>query len=352
MKIKKILAVILTLAMTLTAAACDTTEKTAGEKQEKQDFKLGYLASTGHILYFIAQEKGYFAEEGLNTEMVLFNNSGEGITAVANGKLDAGAFGSSAPLVFMSKGSPITIFGGQMSQGHALVAKAEKASSFAGDDYLRGKKVATIRLSSGDIVFRAAAKQQGLTIGQDVEFNEMESASAAMEAVKNGAADAAVVWTPFRKMAEKQGLQVVKYSPEVAGFENHPCCRQIANSKALEKNPDKYEAFMRALIKAYRFYKENHAESIEILSKYVNIDKDILEAETYGKFVESNPDPASKAVEGFYQSMRDAGYIEKEVNVQEHINTSIYEKALDSLLKDEPNDKIFQQLKSEFAENN
>lgn len=46
---------------------------------------------------------------------------------------------------------------------------------------------------------------------------------------------------------------------------------------------------------------------------YVNIDKDVLEAETYGKFVESNPDTASKAVEGFYQSMRDAGYIENNV---------------------------------------
>lgn len=48
---------------------------------------------------------------------------------------------------------------------------------------------------------------------------------------------------------------------------------------------------------------------------YVNIDKDVLEAETYGKFVESNPDTASKAVEGFYQSMRDAGYIENVVRI-------------------------------------
>ena len=62
---------------------------------------------------------------------IRFNNSGEGITAVANGKLDVGAFGSSAPMVYISKGSPITIFAGQMSMGHALVAKPEKAAELA-----------------------------------------------------------------------------------------------------------------------------------------------------------------------------------------------------------------------------
>lgn len=346
---KKILLIILALLTGILSVACGAPQD---KPQEKVDFNIGYLASTGHILYFIANDKGYFEEEGLKPNMVLFNNSGEGITAVATGKLDAGAFGSSAPLVFISKGSQITIFGGQMSQGHALVAKPEQKADFAKPDYLRGKTIATIRLSSGDIVFRTAALQQGLKIGQDVDFKEMESASAAMEAVKNGSADAAVVWTPFRKMAEQQGLNVVKYSSEVEGFANHPCCRQIANSKLLQKNPDKYEAFLRALIKAYRFYKTNPDESIDILSKYVNIDKQILHDETYGKYVESNPDPTSKAVADFYKFMKDVGYIEKDFDVKEHINTDLYKNALDSLLKKEPNDSVFNKLKEDYAKNN
>lgn len=346
---KKIIALALTLVLAFAFAGCGSQKEA---DKGPVDFKIGYLASTGHILYFIAKEEGYFEEEGLKPEMVLFNNSGEGITAVASGKLDAGAFGSSAPLVFISKGSPITIFGGQMSQGHALVAKAERAAEFSGPDYLKEKKIATIRLSSGDIVFRQDALNQGLKINEDVVFNEMESASAAMEAVKNGSADAAVVWTPFRKMAEQQGLKVVKYSPEVKGLENHPCCRQIANSEALKKNPEKYEAFMRALAKAYRFYKTHQEESVDILAKYVNIDKKVLFEETYGPYVESNPDPTSNAVVDFYNTMKNVGYIEKEFDVKAHIDTSLYKKALDKLLEGEPNDQIFLQLASDFAKNN
>lgn len=351
---RKITSLLLLAILTFTLTACGGKQSAApgsGGEAEKVDFKIGYLASTGHILYFIAQEKGYFAEEGLNTELVLFNNSGEGITAVANGKLAAGPFGSSAPLVYMSKGSPITIFGGQMSQGHALVAKPEKAAELADLKNLKGKTVATIRLATGDIVFREAALQQGLKIGEDVTFKEMESASAALEAVKNGSADAAVVWTPFRKTAEQQGLQVVKYSPEVPGFENHPCCRQIASTKALKEKPEQYIAFQRALIKAYRFYKNNQQESIDILAKYVDIDKKILYEETYGPYVESNPDPNKKAVVDFYKYMKDVGYIEKDFNVREHINTEVYQKALDSLLEAEPNDPVFLKLKEDFARN-
>lgn len=349
---KKITAILLLAAALLTAACGGQGTADKETAKEKVDFKIGYLPSAGHILYFIAQEKGYFAEEGLNAELALFNNSGEGISAVASGKLDVGAFGSSAPLVYMSKGSPITIFGGQMSQGHALVAKAERAAEFSDLKNLKGKTVATIRLATGDIVFREAAIQQGLKIGEDVKFTEMESGSAAMEAVKNGAADLAVVWTPLRKMAEQQGLQIVKYSPEVSGFENHPCCRQIANTQGIKKHPENYEAFLRAMIKAYRFYKTEQQESIDILAKYVNIDKEILFAETYGKYVESNPDPCKLAVIDFYKYMKDVGYIEKDFDVEQHINTDLYKEALADLLAAEPDDPIFQKLQADFEKNN
>src|ERR1700690_3542389 len=98
--------------------------------KDLKKFNVGYLASTGHTMYFIAKEKGYFEQEGLDVQLFLFTNSGEGMNAIAAGKLDAGSFGTAPPLTFISKGVDVTIFGGQMSEGHGIVAKPEKVDQF------------------------------------------------------------------------------------------------------------------------------------------------------------------------------------------------------------------------------
>ena len=128
----------------------------------------------------------------------------------------------------------------------------------------------------------------------------MESPAAVLEAVKKGSVDAGVVWTPYRKIAEDQGLKIVQFSSEVSNMDNHPCCRQAALTERIKENPEKYEKFMAALIKAYKFYVTNKDETLDILSKYVKIDKAILEAETYGEHIGSNPDPNKEGVLKFW----------------------------------------------------
>jgi len=330
-------------------------EKEAGTDKVKTGaikFNIGYLASTGHVLYFIAQEKGYFKEEGLDTELFLFNNSGEGLNAIIAGKLDAGSFGTATPLAFIAKGSDLTIFGGQMSEGHAIIAKPENADEFKDIKNFKGKKIATVRLATGDIVFRGGFTDAGIDWKKDLVINELESPAAVLEAVKKGSVDAGVVWTPYRKIAEDQGLKLVKFSGEVHDMENHPCCRQVALTERIKENPEKYEKFTAALIKAYKFYKTNRDETIDILSKYVKIDKDILEAETYGEHISSNPDPNKEGVVRFWDFMKKIGYIESDDNIriEDYINTQVYSNALNRLLKDNPDDDVYKQLKADFKE--
>ncbi|MCX7771621.1 MAG: ABC transporter substrate-binding protein [Clostridia bacterium] len=362
--IKKIIAAILSLVMlTVVFTACGNSKTAVGSgspsasqsaqtntPKELKKFNVGYLPSTGHILYFIAQEKGYFKEEGLDTELFQFNNSGEGINAILAGKLDAGSFGTAPPLTFITKGNDLTIFGGQMAEGHAIITKPENAETFKDIKNFKGKTIATVRLATGDIVFRGGFTEAGIDWKKDMTINELESPAAVLEAVKKGSVDAGIVWTPFRKMAEDQGLVVVQYSGDVHGMSNHPCCRQVALTEKLKANPSDYEHFLAALIKAYKFYKTNQAESIDILSKYVKVDKAILEKETYGGHIASNPDPNREGVEKFWEFMNKIGYIKSDINIGDHINTTLYKNALDSVLQQYPDDEIFKQLKADFKE--
>ena len=73
---------------------------------------IGYLSSTGQGKFFIAKDAGIFEKNGLDVTLVEFANSGDGIAAVRAGKLDAGAFGSLAPLIHIAQGADIRVIGG------------------------------------------------------------------------------------------------------------------------------------------------------------------------------------------------------------------------------------------------
>jgi NitT/TauT family transport system substrate-binding protein len=356
MKNKSIILTALALSLILILSGCaasgagSDTGTGAGSDANRPltKFNVGYLASTGHIMYFIAQEKGFFNEEGLDVELALFSNSGEGINAVLAGKLDAGSFGTAPPFTFIAKGNEVTIFGGQMTEGHAIIAQPELADQFKDIASFKGKTIATVRLATGDIALRSALHNAGIDWKTEVTINEMESPAAVLEAVKKGSADAGVVWSPYRKMSEDQGLKIVFYSGELNNLTGHPCCRQIAVTERLAENPGNYERFLRALIKAYDFYKSNHEESLDIMSKYISIDKEILEAETYGDHIGSSPDPNKEGVVKFWNAMKDAGYIESDLDIADYVNTQLYSAALDGLIQENPENANYAELKANF----
>jgi NitT/TauT family transport system substrate-binding protein len=195
---------------------------------------VGYLPVTGHAKFFVAQERGFFKQEGLEVELVEFVNSADGLHAVVSSKLDIGAFGTTAPLVHYARGADLKIIGGIMGEDAAIIVKPENAASVRTIGDLKGKKIATIRLATGDAVLRGALNQAALDWRKDVQIFELKNPPAVLEAVKSGQVDAGVVWGPHDIRAERQGLQVVIRSSELQP--GHPCCRLVVKSDKL-KNP-------------------------------------------------------------------------------------------------------------------
>jgi len=316
--------------------------------------RVGYVPEPAHGLYFVAKEKGYFKEEGVDVELYQFGSAVEGVGAVKADKLEVGTFGTTAPLLFITKGTDFTIFGGMMIGGQAIITRPERLAELSGRNLkvYKGKKIGLVKLSTGDVVFRGALKKAGIDVKKDLTYVEFGSVAAVVEAVKKGAVDAGIVWPPHFSLAEKvHGLKVAHYLEEF--YPDYTCCRIIAKTPALNKNKDTYRRFLAALIRAYRFYKTNPEETVQIYTKALKIDEDIVRNETYVKKVaESNPDPLKKGVLDFWENIREAGYIEKDYPIETHINTALYREALDSVIKRYPKDKIYQQMLVFYKKNN
>ncbi len=237
-----------------------------------------------------------------------------------------------------------------MSEGQFLVADPENAKDLADLNNWKGKKIATIAMSNGDLIYKAALKKAGIDWKKDVTFLELGSPNAVLEAVKTGKADGGIIWIPYEILAQKQGLAIASYSYQY--YDNHPCCRIALKTETLNEDRDTYVKFEKGLIKAYKFFSENQNESVDDIQKYVNVDKDVIRQSTWNNYFYASPDPNKNGVVEYYQMMKDSGYIDTDVKIEDHIDSTVYKQALDELIKENPDDQFYQNLLSEYQKMN
>ena len=327
----------------------DTAAASIG-KPEKDKLELGYLNSTAHLLAFVAQEEGYFAEEGLNVTLTQFSSAGELVNGLESGKLDVAFIGSVPTLTFQSQGHDVTIIGGAMTNGHGYVIKSEFAEKDEeGVEILKGRNVASVKNSVQDAELQILLKGAGIEIGEGedkVNIVYFESQKDAYAALSNQTIDAASVYSPYASLAKSQGYKVVYYCAHEKALENQPCCRQVASTASVKANPNTYIALERAFLKAYHFTHSDHDKTIADVKTYIDIDEAFIETEVYGGYSVSSPDPDKKGTLTLKDTIVELGYTE-DYDIEPLYNTDIYKTALDSILADGADD-IYNSLKEHF----
>ena len=236
-----------------------------------------------------------------------------------------------------------------MKAGHGIIVKDSLVEGIPESewtlDLLAGKTIGVEGVDSGHIVYRDALKKLGYG-DDDVNFVIFADGADAYASLKNNNIDAAILYAPYRILAEDEGYTIFSNSGDVDGFHDHVCCRQAALTSTIKKDPDTYKAFLRALIKAYEFYKDNHEKSIDDIAIYVDVDKELLKADTYEYDEEiANPDPDIGNMTNFYEALVDLGFV-KEFDIQKSLTSDLYKEALDEILRENPDDPVYKSLES------
>ncbi len=335
-----------------TTSSADTSS--SAKALEKTSFNLGHLNSTAHLLGFVAKEEGFFQEEGLDVTLTLFSSAAELSTGLESEKLDVAFIGSVPALTFQSQGHDLTIFGGEMTNGHGYVIKPEFVEGLTDWDVsiLKGRNVASVKNSVQDAELQILLKDRNIEIGEGadkVNIIYFDSQKDAYNALQNDTIDAVSAYSPYTSLAESQGYQIVYRCSEEPLLQNQPCCRQVAATAALSKYPNAYNAFERALIKAYKFTQENKEQTIKDVKKYIDIEEDLINTEIYGGYGTSVPDPDKQGTVALKNSIVELGYAE-DYDIDKLYNTDIYKNALASLIEENPDDKIYEDLQKHFDE--
>lgn len=352
---KSIITMLLTLLLLFSFTACSKKETFSGSESgnlEKTNFEIGHLNSTAHLLAFVAKEEGFFEEEGLNVTLTQFASAAELANGLTSGKLDVAFIGSVPTITFQSNGQDLTIFGGAMSSGHGYVIKSKYTEGLNDWDIsiLKGKNVASVKNSVQDAELQILLKNAHIEIGEGVDKVNIvyfDSQKDAYNAIQNDTIDATSVYSPYASLAEGEGYSIVYRCSEEEALANQPCCRQVASTEALDQYPNSYNAFERALIKAYKFSQENEEKTIKDVKVYIDIDEDYIRTEVYGGYGKSVPDPDKKGTVALKDAIVELGYAD-DYDIDSLYNTSIYKNALASLIEENVNDSVYQELQEHF----
>lgn len=330
----------------------------AARNEPAQVLKIGMPGKDIKIACIVmAHQLGYYADEGLDVRFETISNLSEGLTAVTMGKLDVLPFGVIPSATFVSQGSDVVVFGGTIAEGSELVVKPENRGTFKKPEDFIGKKVGCYRMETGHMVTKGWLREHGIDTNKDVEFVLLDSQQTIIEAVRKGAVDVGFLNSGQGYVAMQAGLAVEGHVGDfVADF---PCCRQTTSREAFMGKRAALVKFQRANLRAYQVFLNDRETALQALVAHSGQPREFVEAIMYGvdgykPAMSISLDPDKTKVVAFYEIMRANGDIpfDTEYAMAEHVDTGIYEEALNSLWEKEPDNPVWIRLREEYAINN
>ena len=229
------------------------------------------LNEVAHSIFYapmyVAIEKGYFAKEGIDLELVTGFGADKTMTAVLSGEADIGFMGSEASIYTYNEGAKDYVVNfAQLTQraGNFLVAR-EKNDNFSWSD-LKGSYVLGGRKGGmPQMVFEYILRQHGINPATDLEINQNIDFGSTAAAFADSDADYTVEFEPHATALEKDGKgYVVASLGKDSGYV--PYTAFCAKQSFIEQNGDVIQSFTNALQKGMDFVNSHTpAEIAEII---------------------------------------------------------------------------------------
>ena len=257
---KKFLSLALASILTLTClTACGT-----GDNSNLTKVTLSEVAhSIFYAPMYVAIEEGYFAEEGIDLELVNAFGADKVTTAVIAGEADIAFMGSESTIyVYNQNADDYLVNFAQLTQraGNFMVAR-EPMDNFHWKD-LKGREVLGGRKGGmPQMVFEYVLKKNGIDPEKDLNIDQSIDFGSTAAAFSGGKGDFTVEFEPSATALETEGAgYVVASLGEASGYV--PYTAFSAKRSYLEQNPEIIQSFTNALQKGMDYVNSHTPEEI------------------------------------------------------------------------------------------
>lgn len=255
---KRIFAMILICCLMLTGACL------ADEPLRELDVVLDWYPNALHAFMYVAIEKGYYAEEGLQVNIRFPSNANDAISLVAAGRADVGLYYQQDVIqARANQGVPVKSIGAVV-QGplNIVLSLAEKDITSPSD--LVGKTIGYAGTELSEALIRSIMEAAGADYSDvtmiDVGFDLMSS-------MTTGNVDATIGCLVNHEVPqmEEEGFSVNWFDLDDYGVPTYYEGVFLANDKMIENEPEVLAAFLRASARGFADMMANPEEALAIL---------------------------------------------------------------------------------------
>lgn len=231
--------------------------------EEKKPIKIGVDVFPGWGHVFIAQEKGFFKDNGVDVEIVLNEDYLTIQNQFADGELD-GAFMVYADVIYANGqgiGARIVYISDHSITGDVIAAKPE----FNSLKDLRGKTISVEGINSFSHLFVLAVLEKSGLKETDF-FIKNIGAQEVVDALERGDIDAGHTYGQAKFKAKEKGYVYLAYAGDIKGIITDTLA---FHERIIKKRPKEIQAIVKSLFEAKKFQETNREEALEIIAKAI-----------------------------------------------------------------------------------
>ena len=318
-------------------AATEAPQTEAPTTPEMTHLTVSVLPFLSYAPFFIAQEEGYFAEQGLEVEFVRIDKTSDAMPALAQGQIDVAAgFFDVSTLNAIAQGGNIKYVSDkgylapQDCSAACWVLSQALVESGELDDLnnIAGKKVAYTPTSSAEYAMDVLIKDTGLS-SADVETLNIPLPTR-LEGLGNGSIDLAAVSDPWTIRMVNAGYGQV-WHPWEEVLPNFQFSIIMFGPNLLEKNRDAGNRFIMAYLKSVKQYHEGKTDrNVEIIAKYTEMDPEEVRQSCWMIMKDDGMMDLS-GMAGFQQWAVEKGYQTKIIPDDQLVDLSFIEYAKEAM---------------------
>jgi ABC-type nitrate/sulfonate/bicarbonate transport system substrate-binding protein len=228
--------------------------------------------SAAYTGIWVAQDARFFAQEGLETQIIFIGSATQLAQVLVAGDVDIASLGGGPVMAASLSGADLKVIGNNVNK---LIFSIHSKPEIKSLEDLRGKRIAVSRFgSSSDVAARAALRKYHLDPAKDVQLMQLGTMSNMFGALKSGAVDASVVSPPTQFLSEKMGFKEIVNITEMDLAYPNPS--MAVPGELIRRKPELIDRFMRAYVRAMHRARADMEGTIKTLAKYTTVSDPLI----------------------------------------------------------------------------